>query len=330
LLLLCLLTALVAVGQAQERLLEPGDTVRIVCDEDARFDLERTIGTSGTVSIPKIGEVPAILIGLKRFEALLAELISSKLGEDVEIHAVEAPNGDTPLRVEGLLKNPYTRRWKPRLTIRELLADAIPQDGADARIVSLSTPDGASRTIDVEKSNIELRPGDRVIFGQAVASPIVLVVGPLKKPGTIPATDGLTLAKAIELSGGITGHGNPKRIVIMRRDGSLQPADLATDGAVKLRAGDTVSVSVVEHLYYVTVDGAVQHPGLVEYREGMTLTEALAQAGGPKGKKVTAAAIRRILDKQMRVTKYDLTKIYTRIDPDPVLEPSDLIVAGGR
>ncbi|MGI8924512.1 MAG: SLBB domain-containing protein [Fimbriimonadales bacterium] len=113
----------------------------------------------------------------------------------------------------------------------------------------------------------------------AIANTSVSVEGAVNKPGEIRYTDGLRVREALKLAGGLTAHADQTKIELTNPDGGKRCVDLTKLGPPPLVSpGAKVSVPKLDPANYVTVKGAVAKPGVISYRDGITLTDALAQS----------------------------------------------------
>lgn len=91
-----------------------------------------------------------------------------------------------------------------------------------------------------------------------------------------------------------------------------------------------VSVNVSEYAsHQVTVEGAVDSPGVYDFQPGARLSSAIAMAKGPTrvAKSSQVAVFRETADGIM-VAKFDYGQIQGGTMLDPVLEPGDRVVMG--
>jgi polysaccharide export outer membrane protein len=87
----------------------------------------------------------------------------------------------------------------------------------------------------------------------------------------------------------------------------------------ELYAGDTLYIPPVESVF---VDGQVQKPGAIAYRDGMTITQAIAQGGGMLS---TAAQRRTYIMRGEERIPVNLKRVLSGADADIALRPSDSI-----
>ena len=116
---------------------------------------------------------------------------------------------------------------------------------------------------------------------------------------------------------------------IMRNGKEGEALSLKDDQAMAtlVAPGDVIRISggQVAARNFLYVGGEVGSPGEKEFREGMTLTQALLSAGGASqsGKNIKVA--RRNSDGYLSTKEYNLRSIEAGKTPDPVLEAGDRI-----
>ena len=113
-------------------------------------------------------------------------------------------------------------------------------------------------------------------------SQTVEVVGAVKEPGEVPLTGSTTLVDVLTAVGWITDPSVTE--VRVQHDGQVQsiPLDkLIAPGLEPPRVvgGDVIYVPQGVVVY---VAGEVSKPGAIAYREGLTVNQAVVNAGGPK------------------------------------------------
>ncbi|WP_197426080.1 polysaccharide biosynthesis/export family protein [Erythrobacter sp. CCH5-A1] len=91
-----------------------------------------------------------------------------------------------------------------------------------------------------------------------------------------------------------------------------------------------VSVNVTEFAsHLVTVEGAVEKPGVYSFQPGARLSTAIALASGPKRvAKVEQVAVFRESPEGIMIAKFDYQQVRRGTMLDPVLEPGDRVVMG--
>lgn len=91
-----------------------------------------------------------------------------------------------------------------------------------------------------------------------------------------------------------------------------------------------VSVNVTDFAsHLVTVEGAVEKPGVYSFQPGARLSAAIALASGPKRiAKVEQVAVFRESPQGIMIAKFDYQQVRQGKMLDPVLEPGDRVVMG--
>ncbi len=279
------------------------------------------------------------------------------------------PATETGVRVEGAVEVASTLPHRPGMRLSDVVRDARPLAGSDLRRVRLVGTDGAERTVDFTDpgpaGNPELNPGDRVFFGptgaprftltplpgsvpdrartqpeaqsppfQGPAEPeplrVVMVMGGVVRPGPVVFTPGLTVRRAIDLSGGVSSFGLLSQTFV-ERGSQRQSLDLAQDGVdAALEPDDRVVVGVREGRGYVQVFGAVRSEGYFLFTPGMRLADAVRAAGGPG----PGASLRRVRvfreGAEKRPLVVDFEDIERGFAGDVPLQPGDRIEVPGR
>lgn len=109
---------------------------------------------------------------------------------------------------------------------------------------------------------------------------------------------------------------------------------LAEEVKSKLAAGlltrPRVSVNIANYAsHVVTVEGAVEHSGVFEFKPGTRLSGAIALASGPsRVAKSDQIAVFRQTPEGIAVAKFDLDAMRQGAMIDPLLEPGDRVVVG--
>lgn len=121
---------------------------------------------------------------------------------------------------------------------------------------------------------------------ETFASRKVKVMGAVRKPGVFPLTGEDTLLDVLAAAGGVVTERSSAEVQVKRaRTGELEPLIIKLDdlmsrgeGNIELRAGDTV---YVPEGVFVYVSGQVAKPGQINWRDGLTVRQAIVAAGGP-------------------------------------------------
>jgi len=122
---------------------------------------------------------------------------------------------------------------------------------------------------------------------ETYASQPVQVLGAVKNPGMIYLTGPTTLQEILAKAGGVVSDLSAQEVVIKNESNEVDEQRVVNldrlfstgEGNVVIQGGDLVYVSEGQSIY---VGGQVGKPGRVPYVEGLTVTQALVEAGGAK------------------------------------------------
>jgi len=309
----------------QEAVLRPYDRIRITSTGVAALSLDRTLAADGAVRLP--GLRPLFLAGRTAREA--ATLIEREGGGRVGrvgLSLLQPTQSSASFR--GVVKQSGSISLRIPKTLRDVVELAEPTDGADMEAVFIQTALGEAMTVNYEATpDFPIRPGDEIVFEFAKVANEILVLGAVKEPGSKPYRHGETLEEAVAAAGGPTGHAVAENIRVLRGGKPLEGANWTEAGRKTiLKRGDLVQVPAADNARYVSVIGYVKNQGLVPFKTGMTLMEAIAAAGGTTvGAGLVDVEIRKVFGSQGKAKKYDISSIKKGSPNDPKLAAADIV-----
>jgi polysaccharide export outer membrane protein len=167
----------------------------------------------------------------------------------------------------------------------------------------------------------------------------VTVLGEVQDPGTYYLKGHTTLTQILAEAGGIKSTAGA--VVELRRlepvDGAERPkvysfvtAKLLTGEQgteVEIKEGDVLSVSA-KQLYFIT--GEVARPGQYEITRGMTLMQAISQAGGQSKFASQSVELHRESGSQKEILSFDLSQIRKGKAEDPPIHSGDVVIVRRR
>ncbi len=207
-------------------------------------------------------------------------------------------------------------------------------------VAGLTTTE-ASRLLAAKLRDEHIMQDARVtILISEYASGGISVLGEVNKPGQYVLLGAPTLYAALAAAGGTTNK-QGSTITITRRRDPENPVTLAVNAPnysrlqaeTLLEAGDLVTVSTAKVIYVV---GDVGHPGEFPMSNGTALNvlRAIALAQGTnQTAAVKKASIVRDAGTRVETIPIDLDKVAKNEQPDPSLEPGDIVVvprSGGK
>lgn len=266
-------------------------------------------GTMRTIQVKRGGEMLAQL-------DVYDYLVRGDASRDVRLRTgdvVFVPVHGPRVRVVGEVTRPATYEIKPGETLSDVLELAggftatasrqrvqveriVPptergEGGRDRVVIDVAPTDafanGGGRTL-------AMQPGD-VVRVFAVASRVrnrIAVRGSVWSPGSQGFTDGMTIADAIELAGGVKPDVYLGQVLVSRLQPDstrvqLRAALRDTSGAVvgdfPLREDDEIqlfSTTEFRPERFVAISGAVRKSGRYPFRDGMTMRDLVLLAGG--------------------------------------------------
>tara|TARA_B100000945_G_scaffold143104_1_gene114516 strand:- start:4900 stop:6795 length:1896 start_codon:yes stop_codon:yes gene_type:complete len=156
------------------------------------------------------------------------------------------------------------------------------------------------------------------------------VEGEVNKPGTYPLKKGITVEQALERAGGLTSLSTFDNIVVSKEFTDIDEFDIKSTEIenvanvsldFELTANSVIKVLPYENV--VNVEGNVFNPGLVAFDRGMTMSQAIIQAGGYKPNSLKRRAYVKSANGEVNKASIFLGRV-KRLNPgDTVVVPVD-------
>jgi len=171
------------------------------------------------------------------------------------------------------------------------------------------------------------------------ASQPVTLLGEVQNPGTFYLEGRTSLTELLAKAGGLKPSAGPtlelRRVIRVNGEGPPPAMVFSTSKIlsgeegrdVYLEAGDVVSVAA-KKLYFIT--GEVSRPGQYEITLGMTLMQAISQAGGLGKFASQSVEVHRMVNGEKEILSFDLAHIRKGRVPDPSVEAGDVIYVKRR
>lgn len=326
---LVLVSILASVSSAaSSRRLEPGDRIEIICSQLPALCVARTVSSNGVVEVPTLGNIVASQQGWTQFARRIEALIRERKFEYVDVTVRGLQELNHPIGIEGLVKSTVSVPFVDGLTLQGLIGLIPFQENADRSVFTVTSVEGAAQVVDLSERNLRLVAGDRITVGGFHGANEAILVGGVQRPGAVSLGEPLSIAEALSRVGGFTPHADPSHLHLKRVDGTESDLQLSRDQYKLLKRGDVLTVKLLGDTGLVSIFGTIARPGIVEFKSGMTLTQVIDAAGGLKGGVNDRVTVRSIRDKGSRTRVFHLDRIFTRQDPDPVLQASDYIEVG--
>jgi len=171
------------------------------------------------------------------------------------------------------------------------------------------------------------------------ASQPVTLLGEIQNPGTYYLEGRTSLTELLAKAGGLKASAGPtvelRRVTRVSDEGPPPPMVFETSKILSgeegrdvfLQAGDVLSVAA-KKLYFIT--GEVSRPGQYEITLGMTLMQAISQAGGVGKFASQSLEVHRLTNGEKEILRFDLAHIRKGRDPDPAIAAGDVIYVKRR
>jgi protein involved in polysaccharide export with SLBB domain len=223
---------------------------------------------------------------------------------------------------------------EPEADLRRVQLDRIvPPDQRQPGVGRTLVDVNVAELLDTEGEFVPIDRGDRVyVFavGEERRNSVTLR-GNVWSPGVYAFSPGMTLGDLLDRAGGVKVDTYLGRAQIFRLDPmdlsrSVVAVPLTSDLETELMEYDEVvvySISEFQARRTVSIDGAVNDPGVYEYRENMTVRDVILEAGGlTEAAYVLEAEVARVIMSPERPG--DLTEILTvPLDSSYVVNETD-------
>lgn len=284
---------------------------------------------------------------------ILVVLCSAAFGQGTEASVAEVDRIHVGDLIDVDVLGTLEFDWRGRLTPEGFLLD---YSASDERINALcNSPQELSLKIENALKRMLREPKVVVRILDTSSRPTAVVYGAVRTPQRFQLKRQVSLAELIVLSGGLTDQLGGEIQVFRPANqscgaGAVSPApDMkATEGNgstflnislsdllkgkpesnPEIFSGDIVTVNEAFPVYVI---GGVNNPRPVQFREGMTLSRAIAAAGGLSrdGRPDDVVIVRRSAASGASITA-DLDKIKSKAADDVVLERLDIVDVGRK
>ena len=203
------------------------------------------------------------------------------------------------VKVSGEVRNPASYTVDDALTIQALidLSNGLTQEAKrDAAYVFRTYPNGETEVlpVDLNDTSFEFMDRDelRILSEKTFYDGAVISVsGEVKTPLEMPYDATITLAKVVELAGGLTFAGDSTQLMVYRMNFSGEeigelvevPLNLGVNGTFTFEPFDALVIrkkTGFEFQEFVTITGEVLYPGRYAIKEGETVKDVIRKAGG--------------------------------------------------
>lgn len=231
---------------SQEYAIGDGDLLKITVYDHQDLATEVRVGNEGKISFPLIGEFLISGLTATEVEKKIAGRLADGYIMNPHVAVFISEYKSKKVTILGAVAKPGVVELRGNSTLLEVISNAggLTQNAGDMLTVSRKVSEDNERWRDVSltvdlrklfeegdiKANAQILDGDSVYVPSAA---LVYVNGEVKNPGAYKITQGLTVLKAITLSGGFTQKASHSKINILRKTGE-------SEATIKANMDDTV------------------------------------------------------------------------------------------
>lgn len=275
------------------QIVNSGDVVGVAVTGEEELSRAYSVGEDGTIEMPIVGSVSIGGKSAEQARTIVTQAIS-RFVRDPEVRFEILKVKGLKITISGDVNSPGVFEVRETVSLRDSLAFAGgPLSTADLSRVTIVRDGGVIeqdlRMLMAEPDptkDIRLQDGDVITVPSRIIGSFT-ILGSVTNVGTYPVVRGMRVLDAIKAAGGLQEGVKVDALRIIRGDETLM-ADinkLMFEGAAAenrpILPDDTVVVASEEtgqSSFYVM--GAVFRPGRYELKQRLTITEAVAIAGG--------------------------------------------------
>lgn len=319
-----LLLPLAAYAQGASYLIKGRDVLRITVYDHPDLNTVVRVSETGTITFALLGEVQVKGLSPHQAEKKIADLLAKDIIVNPQVNVFVEQFKGKRVTVIGEVAKPgqYELMMDEPTYVADVISNCmgLTKDAGETLTI-LRKGKGGQKKIIVELSkllrdgdlsqNIELQEGDLLYVPRAG---YFYIYGEVNRSGYYRIEPGLTVIKAISMSGGLTAVASTRGIRIIRKtkdvettinvelNNPIQPSDkffkngdMSQD--IQIQAEDVLYIPRAAYFY---VYGEVNRPGYYKMEPGLTVIKAISMAGGVTDKASTGGieVIRKTGDKE--------------------------------
>jgi protein involved in polysaccharide export with SLBB domain len=319
-----------------------GDTLNVLVANEAALTGPQRVTAEGMISLPVAGQIN--VVGLMPNEAgdrIVATLKEKRLLKNPQVVVTIIGRPQPTVFVSGALERQGRVVIGEDTLLNEVLEPAGIQVTSDLKRVILMRGEqkieinySAYRTgndMPDSPNNPRLKDGDKIyIPAQIPSAGSIKINGEVRTPQTTTLMTGMTVLQAVQAAGGLTEFADRDRLFVMRGGQEIEvPFKEVMEGRtsrdVVLQDKDEIFVRRLEKPKVFHVNGGVPRGGTFPLNGVVTLSDAIATAGGPLDKvDVKKIVVQRKNQNGIVMSKtYDMNKIF---DASTAIQPEDVVM----
>ena len=214
-------------GFCQEYIVGEGDILTIKVYDNKDLDTTVRVGGDGIISVPLIGPVKVDGMNVTSIASHIEKLLADGYLISPQVNVFVEEYRSKKVTILGEVNRPGLSELQGSISLLELISRAggLTEDAGGLITIKRKTFNTGDEkeviNIEIEKLieqgdatlNIPIKDGDSIYVAKAG---VFYVTGEVTRPGSFKHDDNPTVLKAITLAGGLTDHGAPGRIRIIR------------------------------------------------------------------------------------------------------------------
>lgn len=321
--MIAMLLAVSAMARHQGRtLIKPSDLVSVQCDEETSLSKDYMITRDGFIIMQFVGALKvAGLTETAAAQKISSALVSERIMKKASVHVKVLSSGGTSISFAGAVKHSGQLPAKAGVHLSDVVKAAEPTTVADLERVKIITSSGNQILVNYKAydgkniaNNPELRAGDTVFFGVA------------NYPGQSAVNNANSGTTPTQPKPDPVSEPKPPTTTTQPVAQPTTTPSTATPQPQSQPRPTQQQPDMTAGLQSITVLGAVQSPRTVSFRNGMSVDDAIAAAGGLlKNSDTESVKIDRKIDGKVRTLKEDLGAVQRGMAGDIVLRPGDVV-----
>ena len=211
----------------QEYIVGEGDILVIRVYDNEDLDTTVRVGGDGIINMPLLGQVNVGGMDVSSIATFIEEQLAKGYLLSPQVNVFVEEYRSKKVTILGQVNRPGLNELQGSISLLELISrvGGLTEDAGGLITIKRKTLTAEDKkkviTIDIKRLieqgdtslNIPIQDGDSIYVARAG---VFYVTGEVQRPGSYKYDDNPTILKAITLAGGLTDHGAPGRIRIIR------------------------------------------------------------------------------------------------------------------
>ncbi|MDD3814916.1 MAG: polysaccharide export protein [Desulfocapsaceae bacterium] len=219
--------AILATDDIGDYLLGPGDLLQVTVFETQDLNAEVRVSSRGIISLPLLGNVDVRNLTAAEAETKIEAELKVKYLQDPHVSIYIKEHVSKQITLVGSFKKPGTYDYVSKRKLLDVIAiaEGLSEKAGSAAYITRfdeKTKKNVNYFIDLDElvrrgnmeQNIVVMGGDVVFIPETGQC---FVDGAVRKPGTYPLRNGMTITEVITLAGGLAGYADSDKIKLIRR-----------------------------------------------------------------------------------------------------------------